>query len=107
MSCLVTAGIIVMTVMYVVIMTVAYVCFYNDDRCEIKVILLLKYEVFIYFNMFRICLTGFPSIPFHASAVCMQFHWCSLMMTPLVLASSLAIKGLFLFFKAFLTLSQI
>ena len=42
----------------------------------------------------------------HDSGVCMHLHWCSLTMKNLELRSSLAIKGLFLYLKAFLTLSQ-
>ena len=102
-----------------VVMTVVYVCIYtlmiiDDDNFIKNYLLVLIYKVhfgcgiwdwFDWFYEYVIpCGCWWHH---HDSGVCMHLYWCSLMMTTSEFRFSLAIKGLFFFLKAFLTLFRL
>ena len=76
MSCHVTPGIVVMTAVYVIMMTVAHACFSHDVLCQwwLKQRLSSQYTSCSLLMAFRIGLNGFSSIPFHALAVCLELR---------------------------------
>ena len=73
--------------------------FIIDDDFTKGYLPIIRYKLLIGNNV-RIGLTGCSSVPFHAPAVCMHFHLCSLMMMTLELTSSLAIKRCFLILES-------
>ena len=75
--------------------------FFVDDNFNKGFLPNMMYDLLICDNVKNL-FDWFFHIPFHASAVCIHFHWCSLMMIILKLTSFLAIKRFFYSLKHFL-----